>query len=281
MIILPTMSAGIRSGVNWMREYLRCSTRESVLKSVVFPSPGTPSNSTCPPARRQIRTPSTTSCWPTMIFPISLRAWSSCAVACSRTASNGTQPFYTRYAVQKGGSTMIRLPVVLLVTAALLTAQNGHGWRAQKTSDGQPDLQGYWTNSTLTPLERPRDLAGKPFFTEPERAQRERNLLANLSTDRRDGPPEVDVNRSYNELFRERGGLLLQTSLIIDPPDGRLPPLTPDAKKREDALAADRRKRGGDPADSWEDRNLAERCITRGAPKLPGGYNNNFQIVQT
>ena len=154
-------------------------------------------------------------------------------------------------------------------------------WTQPRTADGQPDIQGIWTNSTLTPLERPRALAGKEFFTEQEAAEYEKKELEDLSTDRRDGPPEVDVNRSYNELWRERGKVLLRTSLIVDPPDGRIPALTPEAQKREAARAEDRRKRGPDPADSWEDRNLAERCITRGAPKLPGGYNNNFQIWQS
>jgi hypothetical protein len=154
-------------------------------------------------------------------------------------------------------------------------------WTAPHTRDGQPDLQGIWTNSTMTPLERPRDLADKEFLTEQEVAQREKKLLDELSTDRRDGGAEVDVNRSYNELWRERGHLLQRTSLIVDPPNGRLPALTPEGQKREKARADDRRRRGPDQTDSWEDRNLAERCITRGAPKLPGGYNNNFQIVQT
>lgn len=153
-------------------------------------------------------------------------------------------------------------------------------WTPSHTPDGQPDLEGIWNNSTITPLQRPRDLAGKEFFTEQEAAEYQRKMLADLDTDRRDPNPEADVNRSYNELFRERGGVVatLRTSLIVDPPDGRIPPLTESARKRETARAADRRKRG--PADSWTDRNLAERCITRGAPKLPGGYNNNFQIYQ-
>jgi hypothetical protein len=154
-------------------------------------------------------------------------------------------------------------------------------WTAPRAPDGHPDLQGLWTNATITPLERPRELAGKEFFTEQEAAERERRVLDAVSTDRRDGGAEVDVGRSYNELWRERGGLLRRTSLIVDPPDGRLPPLTPEAQKREVARREDRRRRGPDPADSWTDRNLAERCITRGAPKLPGGYNNNFQIIQT
>jgi hypothetical protein len=147
----------------------------------------------------------------------------------------------------------------------------------------QPDLTGYWTNTTLTPLERPAELAGKAFFTEKEAADYEKRVKAAVDYDTRDPDPEKDVNHSYNELFRERGGVVpnRRTSLIIDPPDGRLPPLTPEGRKKAQARAADRRRRGPDPADSWEDRNLAERCITRGAPKIPGGYNNNFQILQT
>jgi hypothetical protein len=142
----------------------------------------------------------------------------------------------------------------------------------------QADLTGYWTNTTLTPLERPAELKGKPFFTdEKEAAAWEKRVKAAVDYDTRDPDPEKDVNHSYNELFRERGGVVptLRTSLIIDPADGRLPPLTPEGKKKA------RIRAGAAPADSWEDRNLAERCITRGAPKIPGGYNNNFQILQT
>jgi hypothetical protein len=160
-------------------------------------------------------------------------------------------------------------------------AKRTSAWTPSRTPDGQPDLEGIWNNSTITPLQRPRELAGKEFFTPEEAVAYQRKMLSDLDTDRRDPNPEADVNRSYNELFRERGGVVatLRTSLIVDPPDGRIPPLTESARKREAARAADQRKRG--PADSWTDRNLAERCLTRGAPKLPGGYNNNFQIYQT
>ncbi|HWE51645.1 MAG TPA: hypothetical protein VG273_17765 [Bryobacteraceae bacterium] len=142
----------------------------------------------------------------------------------------------------------------------------------------QPDLTGYWTNTTLTPLQRPAELKNKAFFTdEKEAAAWEKRVKAAVDYDTRDPDPEKDVNHSYNELFRERGDVVPtnRTSLIIDPPDGRLPPLTAEGKKKAKIRAA------AAPADSWEDRNLAERCITRGAPKIPGGYNNNFQILQT
>jgi hypothetical protein len=163
--------------------------------------------------------------------------------------------------------------VVLLALSVLpLTAQQSPG-----------DLEGYWTNTTLTPLERPKELGDKAVFTAKEAAEYQKRVLDAVNYDKRDADPEQDVNRSYNELFRERGTLVpdLRTSLIIDPPDGRIPPLTAEGRKKAAARAADRKKRGSDPADSWEDRNLAERCLTRGAPKIPGGYNNNFQILQT
>src|SRR5579862_2760326 len=159
---------------------------------------------------------------------------------------------------------------LLLVSSALLAvlpltlpAQTAH-----------PNLEGYWTNGTLTPLERPRDLAAKAVFTEKEAADYERRVLAEVNTDNRDANPEIDVGRSYNELFRERGRVVpdRRTSLIIDPPDGRIPALTPAGQKKAKVRTAS--------ADNPEDRNLAERCVTRGAPKIAGGYNNNFQILQ-
>jgi hypothetical protein len=155
---------------------------------------------------------------------------------------------------------------------------------ALRTPDGQPDLQGTWGYSTLTPLERPRDLAGKEVFTEKEAADYEKSLLDKNNRDRRDGGSDADLARAYNDLWYDSGSHVvktLRTSLIIDPPDGRIPALTPEAQKREAARAEDRRKRGPEPADSWEDRSLGERCMTRGAPKLPSAYNNHIQIVQS
>ncbi|HJT88444.1 MAG TPA: hypothetical protein VJ732_11320 [Bryobacteraceae bacterium] len=153
-------------------------------------------------------------------------------------------------------------------------------WTAPRTADNQPDLQGVWTNATLTPLERPAELAGKEFLTAEEAAQFEKQTLARVSTDRRDGPPEVDVGRSYNEFWRDRGTSVIgsrRTSLIVDPPDGKIPPLTAAAQHRQDEIRAHARLH---PADGPEDRSLWERCLTRGIPMVPGPYNNDFQIVQ-
>lgn len=155
-------------------------------------------------------------------------------------------------------------------TTAKKTAADGTPMR---TPWGDPDLQGLWNNSTTTPLERPIQLGARQFLTDREIAERDE-----LAAQRADAPPRPGDTGTYNAAWFEQGKSLKQTSLIVDPPDGRLPPLTPAAEKARAARVEHQRAH---PADSWEDRNLAERCITRGAPKLPGGYNNNFLIVQT
>lgn len=153
-------------------------------------------------------------------------------------------------------------------------------WTAPRTPDGQPDLQGVWTDATITPLERPADLGDKAFFTEQEAADYEKRTFAQITGDRRDGGAQADVGRSYNEFWRDRGTKVVgnrRTSLITDPPDGKIPALTPEAEKKQaDARAYQRLH----PADGPEDRNLWERCLTRGVPIVPGPYNNDFQIIQ-
>ena len=146
-----------------------------------------------------------------------------------------------------------------------------------RTPWGHPDLQGIWNNSTITPLERPAQFGGREFLT-PDEA-RALDAAAATRYDQRLDDPAQDVDAAYNQFWWERGQTVAtrRTSLIIDPPDGRLPALTPEGQVRAAAIAARLRGVSTGP----EDRNLAERCITRGAPKLPGGYNNNVQIVQT
>ena len=156
-------------------------------------------------------------------------------------------------------------------------------WTPPRTPDGKPDLQGIWTNVTITPLERPRDLGDKAFFTEQEALQYEKQVREQNNADRRDGGAQADVNRAYNDFWYDRGTKVVanrRTSLIVDPPDGRIPALTPEAQKRQaDRAAAGR----GHQFDGPENRALTERCLvwpTAGPPMLPSFYNNNYQIVQ-
>ncbi len=159
----------------------------------------------------------------------------------------------------------------------------GRAWAPPRTPDGQPDLQGIWTNATITPLERPPELAGKPFLTEKEAAEYEKEVRQRSNTDRRNVPAEVDVSLAYNDAWYDRGTKVVgtrRTSLIVDPQDGRVPPLTPAAQKR---IAEAREHARQHPADGPEDRSLPERCLvwpTAGPPMLPSFYNNTYQIVQ-
>jgi len=151
-------------------------------------------------------------------------------------------------------------------------------WAQPKTPWGEPDLQGVWTsdNNFSVPLERPADVAEKTMLegTDLENALRVRAKMIAAIAD--GGVVGAGPSHWYENLTaRSR-----RSSLIIDPPNGRLPPLTDEAHRRA-ADAADAR-RGRGPADSWEDRNLWDRCITVGLPSVmfPTGYNNNVEIMQ-
>jgi len=171
--------------------------------------------------------------------------------------------------------------IITVFAAALLPAQDK--WTPARTPDGQPDLQGVWTFATITPLERPASQAGKEFFTEKEAADYEKQVLQETNRDRRDGTADADVSRAYNDFWWDSGSRVVptrRTSLIIDPPDGKLPALTADAQKRAAARAEERKVH---PADGPENRPLQERCLiwsTAGPPIMPGAYNNNIRIVQ-
>src|SRR6516162_3840382 len=118
-------------------------------------------------------------------------------------------------------------------TPASTKAAASKAWTAPRTPDGNPDLQGIWNSATLTPFERPKEYAGKEFFTPQEAAEFTKTELYRVDGDRRDGGGGADVGRAYNEFWRERGGLSpdLRTSMVIDPPDGKIPPMTPQAQK--------------------------------------------------
>jgi hypothetical protein len=150
------------------------------------------------------------------------------------------------------------------------------GWTAPRTPWGDPDLEGIWSYATITPLERPDRYAGREFLTREEVTAL--NTEAAARGDQRSTDRQADVAGAYNAFWWDRGASTGRTSLIVDPSDGRLPPLTADGQRRRAEAAAARR---GGEYDSWEDRPLQERCIIyHGVPPLPTGYNNHYQIVQ-
>ncbi len=161
--------------------------------------------------------------------------------------------------------------LLILFVPGILFAAN---WVAPKTPDGQPDIQGTWTNATITPFERPDELANKPVLTPEEAAALEKRAADN----RVDRPPKAGDVGSYNQVWFDSGTKVLsthQTALVVDPPDGRVP-ITPAAAAKRDYNAAHN-------SDSWEYMSVWDRCITRGMPAgmFPAGYNNAYQILQT
>ena len=151
---------------------------------------------------------------------------------------------------------------------------------AVRTTWGDPDLQGIWSYATITPLQRPAPLAEREFLTAEEVAEQNQREATRASSERRaELTVERDLALAYNQFWWDRGTSTGRTSLIVDPPNGRLPPLTPEAERRQ---AAQRDYRRAHPYDSWEDRPLQERCMTyQRAPPVPSGYNNTYHILQT
>ncbi len=178
------------------------------------------------------------------------------------------------------GSALIVVALVCLTPRPAASQDRAGAGREvpPRTQWGAPDLQGVWNNNTTTPLERPTEFEGRAVLTDEERQTRDALAARDPGRDRRaEAGTPADVSGAYNDFWWEYGRSDGRTSLIVDPPDGRMPARTPVGEQR-----ASRRRRTRDliPAGP-EDRSLYERCITRGIPVLPGAYNNNFQIVQT
>jgi hypothetical protein len=183
-------------------------------------------------------------------------------------------------------STALQAALLAAVLAAPATAQTpaSKPWTAT-TPDGKPDLQGVWTNATLTPLERPARFAGRPFMTEAEAAELESQAVRSFEQQAADRAQAAAAPRagaavgSYNQAVwadgKRRVAATRQTSLVVDPPDGRVP-LRPEAERQRDMMAAR-------DTESYEFMNVWDRCITRGVPGgfFPAGYNNAYQILQT
>jgi len=160
-----------------------------------------------------------------------------------------------------------------------------------RTAWGHPDLQGVWDFRTITPMERPDDLAGKEFLTAEEAAGLEQVRAA--ENDARDGEVPADIVGNYNTFWFDYGDSVIgtmRTSLVTDPPDGKIPTLTPAAERYRVAGAEARKDTGpheptpGGWVDDLGPNGLQVRCITgfnSGPPMTPGAYNNNVQVFQT
>ena len=195
---------------------------------------------------------------------------------------------------------IVTVVAALSLTSAPAAGQSSGATPPPRTAWGHPDLQGLWTNDTFTPLQRPASLAGKEFFTPEEAAALGRaltadgvdplaaNLLATLADGKDDNDrleqSKEDVhydNALWLTEHHRKGLSTMRTSLIVDPATGRIPPLTPDAQKRESARTAALK---GHTFDDPESRPLGERCIIwphEGPPMLPAPYNANLEIFQT
>ena len=174
--------------------------------------------------------------------------------------------------------------VPLAPVKPLVPAKTAKPWTAPRTPDGQPDLQGFWTNNTYTPLERAKNVT-KEFFTEQEALENAKRA-AEAEGEQTEPGTVADVHYDFTQfgLDRSQGGMALnlRTSLIVDPPDGRIPPMTAEGQRRA-AARAEARKRMGAPTDAVQNLPLSVRCIIMdraGPPMLAGAYNNNYQIVQ-
>jgi hypothetical protein len=184
---------------------------------------------------------------------------------------------------------------VALSTAVVSAGQSkaSPGWSVPRTPDGRPDLQGVWANNGMTPLERPKQWGGRATMTDAELADLKKRvqtlqdggdaffgdelILAALEGKEKFKSADTQTG-NYDQSWLSDRVFDNRTSLIIDPPDGRIPPFAPGAVERARAQAAARQGRG--PADNPEDLSLGTRCISFGTPNIRAGYQSYFEITQ-
>jgi hypothetical protein len=176
------------------------------------------------------------------------------------------------------------ISIILVFLVTTFASAQTKKWTPPRMADGHPDLQGFWTNNTYTSLERPRNVS-KEFYTREEALELEKKA-ANEETEQTVPGTVADVHYDFTQFSLDRNqsahALNLRTSIIVDPVDGKLPPLTAEGQKRA-AERAELAKRVG-RWDSAQSNDLDDRCIIfqgAGPPMLPQGYNSNYQIVQT
>jgi hypothetical protein len=174
------------------------------------------------------------------------------------------------------------LALVFMTTLLVTAVASAQTVSVPRTPWGDPDIQGNYTNTYEqgTPLERPEQFAGRTLEdVKGEELARVRRQIQERTIGNFQGPIHAPDHWWQDNLYLERGS---QAWLIVDPPDGKIPPLTPEAQRRSAARAEARKKSGRGPADSWEDRSLYDRCITRGLPNsgMPTIYGNSSEIVQ-
>ena len=172
----------------------------------------------------------------------------------------------------------ISLLAIAVAGSSLASAQT---WTPPRTPDGHPDLQGFYTNSSITPFERPKELGAKEFYTEQEAAEvRKRALVPANLAERTGTEAHYELTQFGLDRTQSQVAFSLRTSMIVGS-EGRVPPLTPEAQQRIAQRAALAK---GHEFDGPENRNIQERCIVwanEGPPMLPAGYNSYLQIVQT
>jgi hypothetical protein len=198
------------------------------------------------------------------------------------------------------GFTTLAFSALGQVASQNVTAKARGATRARavpRTPAGYPDLQGYWANNNATPLERPKELAGRATLTDAEVAAMRKKAhelfsghsdaafgdsvftatLANVEGSKK-GFTSVDGGTGdYSSVWTVERDWDNRTSLITDPADGRIPAMTPEAQQRRQVATAAAQR----PAEGPEDRSLSERCITYGSPQLTEGYQSQYQIVQS